>query len=1243
MSFVPVQADRLTVDISPPVQTIETLTKDSHGVRAERVTTYTSLGNQLSTENELRAELAAYRAITNTEFAAQDALAESYNRQLKVEAVAMLQHQQAESQRVEREHAAKLRDLQLQAEAYQMSISAEHQVANHLYEQKLEQSRQLEAQVLHQQEELREHHAARDVQRTPSPDRTLPYTTPTHEQMPKGSAEVTEVQHFAMDTDEKDDEIDRLRIENEKLIRQVKNAQDWANHVTLDLGDVYQQDQGWHPQTPSTPTRPSHSWGNPLLPEAAPSGRVLRGERVAEGDQFWKSNLPTKDRVKGAGGIDPSLPPNPHPFYGGPPPSLNVKEAEHLTIKRLPNMRDLADWKMSLWENVSQCSTDPDMAFQWIKETETKDFQALYNNAPFPTLDSKLAHALSQVISGALQRQIQLLKTEYAQQNLRLRGRQMLWTVLEHYRVSHADTALKDLDDLFSCYYIVKDQHDLSRFISKWDKTILLQRDLPGDNILEVMFRRQIDQTTSLSLKRKLENYDELPSGSPDKGYEALLRLCKRHLELEHQQRNRQALLNTPEERANAAKGGYCWDWASKGDCTKKDCPYASTHTAEMRNKDKPKGKGRSGKSRSKSPNRSSGKGKDKNIVVKGKGKGKPKGKDRTGSPSPGRNAKPQICRDYMQGKCTNPCPHKRFHPEDCWYYSHGTCTRGDKCGFRHVNHAHPVVANAQQDHAKPKRKRSRGRSRSPGKGQQKGNSTTPTSTTASAGVFKALLCRMVTHPTASMSEEQCFVSKEQQLTKVAEVTSSCLRTRTTQHHVRFPRNLTRTIIRHQEEPTVGYDEKRYGCEAKEKYPYKRKRQSLKKALYQAQLLQRQVRSFEKPTTNSWGNPLTPSESATPVKEWILDSGASQDLVSRQNLSNKEQNKIKKSDERCFQTANGTISIGDRIDMNVKSDGATISTRPFVLDECPAILSLGQRIADGYSFEWSPGSTPTLTAPNGRKISLKVDNYVPVITSEVLRILAASSNETTDHHDAEQVEESPANASDQDHDETDHSQLPKGAADTDESYTPDAMHMLTHFPKDPKCPVCSNCKITKKPCKRNQDPDADKPEKFGEAITADHMIAGRDESSYKGDTVTCVILDRGTGWLQAFPAKAKSAAETKKAFMRFTNETPKRVYTDGSHEFKAAMLDLNWPHDVSTPHRPQTNGIVERTNRRILEGARCALFQSGLASCIMERCYNDILSVAELRRQDQRQDYPRNSFWSQIQRTRSPVWLQYLV
>jgi len=35
-------------------------------------------------------------------------------------------------------------------------------------------------------------------------------------------------------------------------------------------------------------------------------------------------------------------------------------------------------------------------------------------------------------------------------------------------------------------------------------------------------------------------------------------------------------------------------------------------------------------------------------------------------------------------------------------------------------------------------------------------------------------------------------------------------------------------------------------------------------------------------------------------------------------------------------------------------------------------------------------------------------------------------------------------------------------------------------------------------------------------------------------------------------------------------------------------------HDTSNPHRSETNGLIERINRTVIEGARCLLYQSGL-------------------------------------------------
>ena len=54
------------------------------------------------------------------------------------------------------------------------------------------------------------------------------------------------------------------------------------------------------------------------------------------------------------------------------------------------------------------------------------------------------------------------------------------------------------------------------------------------------------------------------------------------------------------------------------------------------------------------------------------------------------------------------------------------------------------------------------------------------------------------------------------------------------------------------------------------------------------------------------------------------------------------------------------------------------------------------------------------------------------------------------------------------------------------------------------------------------------------------------------------------------------------------------IYTDNFLNFGKACEDLSWNHCTSTPHRSETNGIAERSVRRVKEGTSAVLLQSGL-------------------------------------------------
>ena len=115
-----------------------------------------------------------------------------------------------------------------------------------------------------------------------------------------------------------------------------------------------------------------------------------------------------------------------------------VKEAEVVRIPSLPTVPQFRSWKLSVRDEIAGASGKPDAGFAWIMEIEkTKNgIDDLRDSGPFPSLDAKLAASLSKALTGELARQINIVKEQKASEGLFLKGRQILFMVYQHYRIS---------------------------------------------------------------------------------------------------------------------------------------------------------------------------------------------------------------------------------------------------------------------------------------------------------------------------------------------------------------------------------------------------------------------------------------------------------------------------------------------------------------------------------------------------------------------------------------------------------------------------------------------------------------------------------------------------------------------------------------------------------------------------------------------------------------------------------------
>ena len=112
---------------------------------------------------------------------------------------------------------------------------------------------------------------------------------------------------------------------------------------------------------------------------------------------------------------------------------------------------------MNVIDEVVACSSRPQVAFRWINELLAKgacyeDFrETTYEGRTcMATLDAKLASALAHAAPEDFQRTLQARTHEALNKGAMVTGRQILFLVDQHFRMTEAEGAVYDTEHLFS-------------------------------------------------------------------------------------------------------------------------------------------------------------------------------------------------------------------------------------------------------------------------------------------------------------------------------------------------------------------------------------------------------------------------------------------------------------------------------------------------------------------------------------------------------------------------------------------------------------------------------------------------------------------------------------------------------------------------------------------------------------------------------------------------------------------------
>ena len=985
---------------------------------------------------------------------------------------------------------------------------------------------------------------------------------------------------------------------------------------------------------------------------------------------------------------------------------ITRKEADKIVIPNWPKIHELEFWKSQVTSSIVAASGDleHDAWTAWIAPTfaQSPDIDGALSNSGdlrFNSIDVKLASSLMVMMQNGGEQarevlneaRLKMAKSCRGETPSIMKGRQLLAMIVDSFRSASNTDLVYTIRHLYDLPY--PGDAELVTFKAQWNEVLECMRpgDVPNDVALRDILYDKIRGSKLMMFD--IHYYDSKQEPHPDKTYKYLIDTINKHIKIRREEKNRDAR-NQGLKHMNSRFKNMALPTEGQPDKPPKAAPAP-----------KPKANPTSSpKSGNAAPvladpkAKQHAKGKD-----KGKGKGKKgKGKSRSRSPSAPRSAadKKKIpCRFHFGvGTTCNKGRDCEFNHNSqstpransptgarksvCYAFLQGKCAKGKDCKYEHDKKALAVVKSSVKAAAEPSNESTADTPRN----------VDPKPSPKAKPKAKASAVALVLH-SDDESDNESFCSD---VVAVTEAGVGCLsqgrvrsgikkdlklkfskRSDVIKYHVktdklwnkpsgrsRVGRKVSEKELRDRSRiEQIRYEEVRSMTRglALERFIIGNPKDGSAKASIDGTWKLEIAVSKNPKSSNLFIEKITKDEdddnegnsdlgyAYSTVKiskkmKFIMDTGCGYDLISHRKARELDLDVHEGNDRMVFLTANGITETREVAKCSV--DSFQEEAKPFILEQTPAVLSVGMRCMKlGYTFVWPPNDQPFMINQFGKRISLHSKDDIPYLipgndsepkddklASDIFELLSkrevvadapalAGEGEGRDDGDAEGEAEVPRGEEDEDEGEgvievdvhEGEPRMAKPGALKAEAKT--MSHLLTHRYRNPYCQSCVRAKM--KHFRTHRGAFKRMLKKWGDLITFD--FADLEWTNYMGvpdERELLVIRDRFTGVIQAFPLRGKSTDDIIPCLKRFMGSRKVMLaFSDQAPQFVKACRELKITLDTSVPGRKVTNSLAERNIQFLVTATTTCLLEAGLPACYWTfavTCVSHLLNIEEL-------------------------------